>query len=413
MKGFEEQKMAMARAGDVARVGVVPAGTLEKAADWLVGNFLPLGWIALSTGMFWIGDRARYHQLYYVLLLTPAVLAVFLYPARLKTLLASPLLIFFILFGAYAILSIAWSNSDHSAFSLAKRPFYVLFLFFSGGLLALKSPKRLLFSLKASAIIASLLGAVSLAFYMCDGIPDRLSGYGALHNPLLSSHVYGYFMAFWLADWFLRKNPVTPISLFSGLVFGALIIATGSRTPLLALAACSVWLMVAHWNRRSLVLLMLMILTLGAFLIFYPEGLFSRGTSLRPEIWEEVWQQILDTPWFGHGYDASMRIRVPAAATFSDPHNLSLGVFHNLGMIGLALWFSLYISALVFSWRNRKEPLVMMASALLVFGLAASMTEGGSFLSRPTEHWFLLWIPMALLFSAELMLRKRGRPHAP
>jgi len=24
------------------------------------------------------------------------------------------------------------------------------------------------------------------------------------------------------------------------------------------------------------------------------------------------------------------------------------------------------------------------------------MTEGGSFMSRPKEHWFLIWIPIAI-----------------
>jgi hypothetical protein len=42
---------------------------------------------------------------------------------------------------------------------------------------------------------------------------------------------------------------------------------------------------------------------------------------------------------------------------------------------------------------------VMISSALLVFGFAAGLTEGGEFLTRPKEHWFLIWIPFALLSS--------------
>jgi O-antigen ligase len=214
-------------------------------------------------------------------------------------------------------------------------------------------------------------------------------------------------MAFWLADGFLRKNPFAPVFLFSLFVFGALIIATGSRTPLLALTACSVWLMVVHWNRRSLVLLITIALALGTFLVFYPEGLFSRGTSLRPEIWKTVWPQILEAPWFGHGYNALWQIQMASGDIFFDnPHNLLLGVFYNLGVVGLTLWLSLYIVALTFSWRNRKNPLVIIASTLLVFGFAAGMTEGGAFLSRPKEHWFLIWIPMTLLFASELACKK-------
>ena len=48
---------------------------------------------------------------------------------------------------------------------------------------------------------------------------------------------------------------------------------------------------------------------------------------------------------------------------------------------------------------NRKSPAVLLASTWLVFGLAAGLTEGNAFLPRPKEHWFLIWIPMALLYA--------------
>jgi O-antigen ligase len=102
-----------------------------------------------------------------------------------------------------------------------------------------------------------------------------------------------------------------------------------------------------------------------------------------------------------------MSIAIPDV--FADPHNLSLGVLYDCGVVGLALWLSLYAFALVFAWRNRKEPLVMIASTLTVFGFMAGMAEGNAFLSRPKEHWFLIWIPMALLFSAELMHKHEGK----
>ncbi|MDR1462694.1 MAG: hypothetical protein LBI68_06125, partial [Azoarcus sp.] len=171
-------------------------GKMEKASDWLIENVLPIGWLMLLTGMFWIGDRSYYHKLYYISLLTPSVLAIFLYPSRLRVLFSFRLITAFILFVSYAMLSILWSGTDESIISLIKRPFYVLFLLFSAGRLALKSPERLMRSLQLSAIIVSLIGLVSLGLYLCDGTSSRLTGYGALYNSLLSSHVYGYFMAF-------------------------------------------------------------------------------------------------------------------------------------------------------------------------------------------------------------------------
>jgi O-antigen ligase len=67
------------------------------------------------------------------------------------------------------------------------------------------------------------------------------------------------------------------------------------------------------------------------------------------------------------------------------------------GIVGLGLWVTLYSTALLYSWRNRDNQLVVIASSLIIFGLVAGLTEGGAILSRPKEHWFLIWIPIALL----------------
>ncbi|MNG26676.1 hypothetical protein D3C84_1116950 [compost metagenome] len=96
----------------------------------------------------------------------------------------------------------------------------------------------------------------------------------------------------------------------------------------------------------------------------------------------------------------------------ADPHNMFLAVFYYCGAVGLVLWLALYAIAFRLAWKNRKQPWGMIASALLVFGLTASMTEGGAFLSRPKEHWFLIWIPMALLAAVHMINRNKEQVHA-
>ncbi|MCZ7019123.1 hypothetical protein OH415_25755, partial [Salmonella enterica] len=56
-------------------------------------------------------------------------------------------------------------------------------------------------------------------------------------------------------------------------------------------------------------------------------------------------------------------------------------------------------------FKERAQPLFLLASALLAYGIGAGLTEGGGILSRPKEHWFLLWIPLALI--AGLSIAKR------
>ena len=84
----------------------------------------------------------------------------------------------------------------------------------------------------------------------------------------------------------------------------------------------------------------------------------------------------------------------------ADPHNIELAVLFVGGIVGLLLWLAIYAVAFRYAWRNRASPAVLIASTLLVFGFVSGLTEGNSFFSRPKEHWFLIWIPFALLIAA-------------
>ena len=88
----------------------------------------------------------------------------------------------------------------------------------------------------------------------------------------------------------------------------------------------------------------------------------------------------------------------------ADPHNIELVCFrwrdHRAPAVGGDLRTGLRLLL-----ENRKSPAVLLASTWLVFGLAAGLTEGNAFLPRPKEHWFLIWIPMALLYALWIQQR--------
>jgi len=380
----------------------LPKALSLSTSNWFIQYLLPIGWLVLLTGLFWAWDRSLYHKLYYGLMAAPTLIALVLQPVLLKKLLRNPLILSFLMFGTYTSLSLLWSDTDSPATSMIKRPIYVLMLFLGTGLLAIKCPRILPNTLFLAAVIATLSGVISLAYliYSREGTPGlgRLSGYGALYNPLLSAHVYGFFTAFWLATWFAKRTPFSPVPLLSLLFLGVVIISTGSRTPLLALTATLIWLGIAHFNRRSLIAVCTALCLALSVLLFHPETLTNRGLSYRPDIWLKTVELILEKPWFGYGFDHHLLITLePSGLAFNDPHNIELAVLLSGGLAGLLLWLTLYAVALIYSWRNRRDALVLTASALVVFGLAAGLTEGRDFLSRPKEHWFLIWIPLALL----------------
>ncbi|HBP0512022.1 O-antigen ligase [Pseudomonas aeruginosa] len=370
---------------------------------------LPLGWLALLTGMFWVGDRSDYHRLFYILLAAPTLLFVIIQPQLLRPLTRSPLLIAILAFSAYMMLSLLWSTPENSAGSLFKRPLYIVLLLFCVGILALQAPERLCTVTWIAAFGAVLAAIASMIRYYFFGYAYevRLSGYGALYNPLLSAHVYGAFTALWLMHWIQSRHILAPLPLLALATLCCLLLATGSRTPLIGLAACLVWLLLA--GNRKKVLIVIGLAVAGLLVVYFvnPELIIQRGVSFRPEIWSESLRQIGEHPWLGHGYDHPMRIKLANGMLLADPHNIELGVLFAGGIVGLLLWSAIYALAFVFAWKNRRDPMVLLASTWLVFGLASGLTEGNAFMSRPKEHWFLIWIPLALLYA--LWVQKSAR----
>lgn len=388
-----------------------PLTLTERAYQLAARYLLPLGVIVLLAGLPLLPDRSLYHKLYYGLICVPALLMAVARPARLAHLLREPI---FLSFGAFVIwlwLSIAWSEATESWTSLAKWPLYVILLF-----VAFAQAQRNDLSRFFNAVhIAAALFALSTLYALVTTAPEvlsgvRLIGTGALSNPLLSSHLFGFFTVFWLVLT-LRSHRLP--SLFSNgavtVVMALAVLATGSRTPLVALAMTVVWVCLLKLNRQSIALITLAAFSAITIMLLVPEMVLDRGFSYRPEIWHQALSLISQSPMSGHGYNAPIAITV-AGATFSEPHNFGLGVLHDLGIIGFIPWALMQALTLAAGWRNRHDWRFVLASALMIYGIGAALTEGGGILSRPKEHWFLLWIPLAMMAALSATSRlKRAR----
>lgn len=368
---------------------------------------LPLGWLVMLTGMFWAGERSLYHKLFYILLAAPTLVALLLQPGMVKRLINNPLFIAFLVFCAYTMLSIAWSDSENATGSLLKRPLYIAMLLLSAGVISLQAPAHLQQCVRLAATVVALAAAIYLGYFLMFQLPagvGRLEGYGALYNPLLTAHVLGAFATVWLVYWFQAKRTLDPMSLICLAVLGLAILATGSRTPLVGITAALGWLVIVGDRKRGLLAVAVVVIALLGVVLIYPEAITQRGVSYRPAIWVEALRQIAEHPWFGHGYDSPMTVVIPGLAqTLADPHNIELGVLYAGGVIGLVLWMAVYSLAMYFCWNYRKHPGVTLAATWLIFGFASGLTEGSAFMSRPKEHWFLIWIPLALVYGQSLI----------
>lgn len=372
-------------------------------AYWLVA-----GYLLLLTGLFWLPDTSFYSRVYYYTLAGPALIGLILAPRVILRLLREPMVLAFLALAVWLLASLNWTTSDSESASLAKRPLYVFMLFAGCTLIALRNQAVLTKALHGAAVFASLAALVSVGHFLFIQQETRMVGLGALRNALLTTHVFGFFLAYWVGRWISGSERQSWQFLLAALPLFAACLATGSRTPLMALIVACSWMLLFSWRRAGALLTILLLLGLLGLLLD-PGFLLQRGASFRPQLWTEALRQALDTPWAGHGYNSSFVFNIPEHhGLLSDPHNVELAVLLELGIIGLALWSLMYLLSLVRCLQLRHLPNFQVASALLVYGLAAGLTEGSSFLARPNESWFIIWIPLALI--AALSITQRDRP---
>jgi O-antigen ligase/tRNA A-37 threonylcarbamoyl transferase component Bud32 len=384
--------------------------TSNRVFDFICLWILPLGYLLLLCALFFLPGRSLHHKLFYGLFSIPALIALCLRPKELKALLSEPIFVALLLFAAWAMLSLCWGPPDkESTAGQFKIPMHTLLLFAGSYLLVRyrsEIVQPLLFSAAIVGLIASIYNLYMFARLYEPGM--RLIGGGAFDNPLLSSHIFGFFCAYWLSlSMTCKQRRMLWLSVPAMAVMFAAVIATGSRTPLVALTLAALWLSFICWNRRSIVLLSALLVSGAAVSVLFSQMIIERGDSYRFQIWQIVLHKIADHPWLGHGYSATLSVDPGVGYTLQEPHSFVLGVLYYVGILGLIPWLFFQIWALLSSWRNRVQPLFIIASTWLVFGIGAGLTEGGGILSRPKEHWFLLWIPLALI--AALSINQRAK----
>lgn len=370
----------------------------ERIKGIILDMVLPIGMVCMLTGMLWLGDHGRYPKVFLAFAL-PSLVLLALDPSNWREVIRSPVVLAFLVFAAYFSVSIAWSASESGFGDLIKRLLLVFVLFFGVVEFARQRPELFYKTIAVAALLAPIGAFYEVARFFASDHGVRLASDGALYNPLLISHVYGFFTALWLG-WLLTQSSSRRVACggLIALILLLLLVLTGSRTPLLAITASTVALAVVSGSRKGLLMLAVLVAVGLVAGFVFPEIVTQRGLSYRPEIWSEAMRQILERPWFGHGFGTPLFIKLSEIPyPFRDPHNLTLAVLFDGGIVGLFAWVAIYATAFSMVWKSRKHPWAIICSATLVYGLVAGMTEGGSFLSRPKEHWFLIWIPLALV----------------
>ncbi|MFL1548159.1 O-antigen ligase family protein [Pseudomonas sp. D47] len=384
----------------------------NRVFDFVVLWILPIGLLLLLSSLFYVTNRNVMHRFYYGFFSVPTLLLLCLRPQELKELLREPLVVALLAFCAWALTTVLWSPEPTGDSNLFKVPLQTFMLFAGCGLLLHYRNelfKPVFFSAAVIALVVCLGNLVAFAKGFEPGM-RMIGGLGALDNPLLSSHLFGFFCVYWLYVCVTTKRlHMLWLSVPALAIMTLAVLATGSRTPLVALVLAVLWMGLLSRNRRSVLMVAGLIAAAAALLLFYPQLITERGSSFRLEIWRIILGRIADHPWIGHSYDSELYVQ-PANydGTLREPHSFALGVLYYVGIIGFIPWLFMLGWGLYKSLKERAQPLFILASSLLAYGIGAGLTEGGGILSRPKEHWFLLWVPLALIAGLSIAQRRRS-----
>ena len=267
----------------------------------------------------------------------------------------------------------------------------------------------LCYALAAGISLLAVFGAAVLGLLP---FGTRFTGFGLATHPIIGATLYGVALlmsAFTLlpraTEWRMRLVWLAVIVLS-----GVFMLVSGSRGPLLALAAALLVGLVIADRRAALAVAALLVagIAAGTLLDLRPiEILYERGQSGHFGIWQQVLAAIAERPWFGHGSLVDIDFVAPHGPGRS-PHNLLLANQFYGGLAATLLLAALLLVSGRQGWRAARagEPVYLV---LLVFGCTASLFDTRSLVQNLGREWITLWLPIGLL-AAQESLRCRTRP---
>ena len=358
------------------------------------------GYLWFLMGIAWAPSNKIYQQALVALLWLPGLLAMVIFHKHLLEIWRKSRLFCscLVLFLAWAALSTLWTGAEEPAREF-KRVLYVGVFLVSLALLSFEHPERLWHGLAIASVGLALAGATSIyLFYFRDMQPlsARLYGIGQMGHPILGAYVMALAVI-----WGGRFKPLGVWSnlFWGGLMFFALafILLGQSRGAILALITGIFALLLlrggrAVWLGSAAIGLVCWV----GYELFAPL-ILARGMSYRPEIFQASLDMFLQNPFLGLGIGTDYRV-----VTFNYPegfdhtHNGFTHVAVELGLPGVALWISLWLSALHIAWQHRFSAEGRLVFGTLVVSLAALQFDAASLWGTPRAEWFVIWLPLAL-----------------
>ena len=293
-------------------VANVKRDKLFKIYDQSLTVILAFGIFFLLCGLTLLPNRSDYHQVFYLTVALPSLLLI-ISRIRKAEQTHNPIIYLFLLLSVWSFISLILNSAPENLTTVAKRTLYI-YLTFIGFIITLerlnKKSLHIILLSGATVLLASLYGLFSPSALKHN---IRFIGTGALDNSLLSSHLFGFFTVIFALT-AINSKKTTWRFVYSAAAISMLFItlSTGSRTPIIALVATALWLPLMHNNKKAAIPILLLALSILATYFHSPELLLNRGLSYRPELLELALNEAMQSPIFGHGFDAKLSLYIEA-----------------------------------------------------------------------------------------------------
>ncbi len=369
---------------------------------------LYLGLVWLICAPWLVSSAGLYQKVFLVLFLLPASVVFLSGPRREVKSWDVIFLWSFVFFATWLTLRMGVAGE----WKYAKRMIYI-FLFFVG----VKQLARLDQGLVARSLLGCLVFSGFMAwvsiidFYLFKGNSwsERVVPVGQFKVIIFSAQMVGALL-------------VACVALFSnmriGRVWSGLVVVSmfGFLSFLLLNQTRWVWICVGlalfalFFIRPSKVVFwvffaFLLTLLLGYF--YYPDAYLARGLSYRDALWMAGIELALDNWLVGIGdYDYSL---IANGVSFTHPHNVYLAVAVRLGFVAFGLWLLLWLRAGWLAFEARMSCLGQCALILWVYCTLVVMSDGQIPWAKPSEIWFVTWLPLGLVLLVSSARTRRVR----
>ena len=353
-----------------------------------------LGLVVMPAGASLNPGRIYQYSLT-LLLYLPALALAFAGRARVwRQLWPLPAFRVFLLLLAWATLSLAWGHVAHPAEEVG-RLLSVLAFVLGWQVYAADEPWRIrALLLPVGLLVAACALFYCVRFFMTSPEDDRIIGEGAIATANYAAAMMG------ATALYLSQLPVEDVRWSLGryvaivvlLVFVAL---TQSRGVWLAIGLAFM-LMPAWQPGRAFRWLAAGVALIALVMLVHPLSVLTeRGTSLRPELFEQSMRLIVQHPLLGLGQGSPFSLPVNGV-TYVHTHNLLTQVTVELGLPGLLLTVALWCMVAWQGWKSRASLPGRLILALWVFASVVLQFDMPQMLDSPRPAWLLVWLPFAL-----------------